>query len=307
MAFLTGSLASIDTRAMATVIELWSYGFIRQAIYVALLASVLCGVVGTFVVVKRLVFISGGVSHAAFGGLGVCYYLGIEPLLGAAVVAVVSALLMAARGRRWIRSQDAVIGILWSVGMALGVVFVALSPGYAPNLMTYLFGNILTVGRGAVLVTLVFTLLVLGFVLLFFKEFVAVSFDEEFARVQGVPVGMFMAVLMVMVALAVVLLIQLVGIILVIALLSIPPVISLTLSRSFVVVILLSTLIGALMTVGGLVLSYVFDLPSGPTMVLLGALLMVLAYGRQRLLSGKPGDSSEEARPESTNVAPPAS
>lgn len=268
--------------------ELWSYDFIRQAVYAALLASLLCGVIGTFVVVKRLVFISGGVSHAAFGGLGVCYYLGLEPLLGAAVVAVVSALLVAAGSRRWIRSQDAVIGILWSVGMAIGVVFVALSPGYAPNLMTYLFGNILTVGQGVVMVTLGFTVLVVGFVLLFFKEFVAVSFDEEFARVQGVPVGMFMAVLMVMVALSVVLLIQMVGIILVIALLSIPPVISLVLTRGFVSVILLSTLIGAIMTLGGLVLSYIFDLPSGPTMVLLGALLMILTYLWQRVTRGDP-------------------
>jgi len=292
---------------MATLIELWSYDFIRQAVFAALLASFLCGVIGTFVVVKRLVFISGGVSHAAFGGLGVCYYLGVEPLIGAGVVAIVSALLVAVGGRRWVRSQDAVIGILWSVGMAIGVVFVALSPGYAPNLMTYLFGNILTVSHGAVLVTFWFTLVVLGFALLFFKEFVAVSFDEEFARVQGVPVGVFMAILMVMVALSVVLLIQLVGIILVIALLTIPPVISLMLTRGFVSVILVSTFIGALMTLGGLALSYVFDLPSGPTMVLLGALLMLPAYLWQRLVRrdfGKPPDALQAEPQDLVSSAP---
>jgi len=292
---------------MATLIELWSYDFIRQAVFAAVLASFLCGVIGTFVVVKRLVFISGGVSHAAFGGLGVCYYLGVEPLIGAGVVAIVSALLVAAGGRRWVRSQDAVIGILWSVGMAIGVVFVALSPGYAPNLMTYLFGNILTVSHGAVLVTFWFTLVVLGFALLFFKEFVAVSFDEEFARVQGVPVGVFMAILMVMVALSVVLLIQLVGIILVIALLTIPPVISLMLTRGFVSVILVSTFIGALMTLGGLALSYVFDLPSGPTMVLLGALLMLPAYLWQRMVRrdfGKPPDALQAEPQDLVSSAP---
>ena len=299
--------ASTATRSMSTLAELWSYDFIRQAVFAALLASVLCGVIGTFVVVKRLVFISGGVSHAAFGGLGVCYYLGIEPLLGAAVVAIGSALLVAAGGRRWIGSQDAVIGILWSVGMAIGIVFVALSPGYAPNLMTYLFGNILTVSHGAVLTTSLFTVAVLGFVMTFFKEFVAVSFDEEFARVQGVPVGVFMAILMVMVALSVVLLIQLVGIILVIALLTIPPVISLMLSRGFVSVILLSTFIGALMTLGGLVVSYVFDLPSGPTMVLLGALLMALAHLWQRAVRRDPRSlldqlPSEPRRPVSSGT-----
>lgn len=191
--------------------------------------------------------------------------------------------------------------------MAIGVVFVALSPGYAPNLMTYLFGNILTVSHGAVLVTFWFTLVVLGFALLFFKEFVAVSFDEEFARVQGVPVGVFMAILMVMVALSVVLLIQLVGIILVIALLTIPPVISLMLTRGFVSVILVSTFIGALMTLGGLALSYVFDLPSGPTMVLLGALLMLPAYLWQRLVRrdfGKPPDDLQAEPQDLVSSAP---
>lgn len=291
---------------MSTLIDLWSYDFIRQAVFAALLASFLCGVIGTFVVVKRLVFISGGVSHAAFGGLGVCYFLGVEPLIGAAVVAIVSALLVAAGGRRRVRSQDAVIGILWSVGMAIGVVFVALSPGYAPNLMTYLFGNILTVGQGTLLATFWFTVVVLGFVTMFFKEFVAVSFDEEFARVQGVPVGVFMAILMVMIALSVVLLIQLVGIILVIALLTIPPVISLMLTRGFVSVILVSTLIGAVMTLGGLALSYVFELPSGPTMVLLGALLMLPAHLWQRLVRrdlGKPADALEAERQDRVSSA----
>lgn len=261
---------------MESLTTLLSYEFVRNAIYAGLLASVLCGAIGTFVVVKRLVFVSGGISHAAFGGLGVCYFLGVQPLAGAAATAVLAALWLGSVGHGRERSRDASIGVLWAVGMAVGAIFIFKTPGYAPNLMTYLFGNILTVERGDVLLTLAFTALVIGLLVLFFEEFVAVAFDEEFAKVQGVPVRGFTTLLMVLVALSVVLLIQLVGIILVIALLTIPPVIGLMLTRSFIKVIFLSVLIGAVMTLGGLALSYGFDLPSGPTIVLLGTVLLLL-------------------------------
>ncbi len=261
---------------MADALHLLSYDFLRHAVLAGLLASVLCGVVGTFVVVKRLVFLAGGVAHAAFGGLGVCYFLGVDPRLGAAAVAVVSALALAGPGRERGRSHDAVIGILWAVGMALGVVFLYKSPGYAPNLMAYLFGDILTVDGTDVALTFALVVIVVALFALFFKESVAVAFDEEFAAVQGVPVRWAMIVLMLLAALSVVFLIQLVGILLVIALLTIPPVIGLRLARSFPAVVGLSIGIGVVMTQGGLALSYLYDLPSGPAIVLLGAALLVL-------------------------------
>ncbi len=258
------------------MLHLLSYDFLRHAVVAGLLAAVLCGVVGTFVVVKRLVFLAGGVAHAAFGGLGVCYFLGVDPRLGAAAVAVVSALALAGPGRERGRSHDAVIGILWAVGMAVGVVFLYKTPGYAPNLMAYLFGNILTVGASDVALTLGLVVVVVALFALFFKESVAVAFDEEFAAVQGVPVRWAMVVLMLLAALSVVFLIQLVGILLVIALLTIPPVIGLRIARSFPAVVGLSIGIGVLMTQTGLALSYLYDLPSGPAIVLVGAALLVV-------------------------------
>ena len=256
---------------------LLSFDFVRHALVAGLLASLLCGIVGTFVVVKRLVFISGGISHAAFGGLGLCYFLGIDYRWGAGAVAVGSALALAGSGRTRGRSHDAVIGILWAVGMAVGIVFLHLTPGYAPNLQTYLFGNILTVTLQDVRLTAGLVLVLLVLVALFWKELVAVAFDEAFAAVQGVPVRLVVGMLLVAIALAIVFLIQLVGIVLVIALLTIPPALALRLVDGFFGVMVTATLAGAAMTLGGLALSYRFDLPSGPAIVLLGAALLLLA------------------------------
>jgi zinc transport system permease protein len=266
---------------MEALAELWSYDFLRHALLAGLGAAVLCGVVGTLMVVKRLVFLGAGLSHAAFGGLGVCYWLGVEPRLGAGAVAVAAALLLG-RGADRSRPHDATVGILWAVGMAVGIVFVYQTPGYAPNLMTYLFGNVLAVGGRDVAAVWVLAAVVVAALAVFYQETVAVAFDEEFAAVQGVRTGAVTTSILLLTALAVVFLIQLVGIILVIALLTIPPVAALALFRGFRAVVLASTAFGVVMTVGGLALSYAFDLPSGPAMVLLGAAgLLLVAAGRR--------------------------
>jgi zinc transport system permease protein len=274
---------------MSSVTQILSYGFMRDAVLAGLLASVLCGAVGTFVVVRRLVFISGGISHAAFGGLGVCYFLGLDPRLGAVAVAVLSALLLGNMTGERARAQDAMIGVLWAVGMAIGIVFMYKTPGYSPNLMTYLFGNILTVSRSDIVMTLALDVAVLVLLASLFKEFVAVAFDEEFARIQGVRVQMLLTLLLVAIALSIVVLIQVVGIIMVIALLTIPPLTGLMLTRDFTRVLLVSTLIAVVITLSGLLISYQYDLPSGPAIVLLGAALMTLTYGMRRLLARAAG------------------
>ena len=263
--------------------EALSYEFLRNAVIAGVLASVLCGVIGTFVVVKKLAFISDGISHAAFGGMGVCFFLGIDPLLGAVPVALLCALTLGAVDRQTIRSYDALIGVLWAVGMAVGIVFLYKTPGFAPNLMTYLFGNILLVSRRDVLIILALTAFVLLTVFVFFKGIVAVAFDEVFAQVRGVQVRLVMSLLLGMIALSVVILIQVVGIILVVALLTIPSVVSLMLWKDLRSVLLGSVLIGVSITLGGLYLSFAFDLPSGPAIILLGAVLLVAVYGVKRL------------------------
>jgi len=276
---------------MSAVVDLLSHELLRNAVWAGLLASVLCGVLGTFVVVKRLVFLGGGISHAAFGGLGICHFLGLPPLWGAGAVAVVSAAVLGMSGRatgRRGKSADAVIGILWAVGMAVGVVFLHKAPGYAPNLMSFLFGNILAVSRTDVLVTLGFVVLLLVVLVLFYDQLVAVTFDQEFAAVQGVPVTFFLTLLLTLIALGLVLLIQLVGILLVMALLTIPPVISLRFARRLATVMVVSTAVGTVMTLGGLALSYAWDLPSGPAIVLLGAAGLGFVVAADRIRRSRP-------------------
>lgn len=271
---------------MPGFLEALSYEFMRNAVLAGLLAAVLCGMVGTFVVVKRLAFLSDGISHAAFGGMGVCYFLGVDPLLGAMAVAVLCALGLGAMDTETIRSYDAMIGVLWAVGLAVGIVFVYKTPGYAPNLMTYLFGNILLVSRHEIGVLLALAVSVLLILALFWKGVVAVSFDETFARVQGAPVRLLMTMLLTMIALSVVILIQVVGIILVVALLTIPPVIALMLLKDLRAVLAVSTAIGVAITLGGLGLSFAYDLPSGPAIILLGAALLFLVYAGRKLRGG---------------------
>lgn len=271
---------------MPGFLEALSYEFMRNAVLAGLLAAVLCGMVGTFVVVKRLAFLSDGISHAAFGGMGVCYFLGVDPLLGAMAVAVLCALGLGAMDTETIRSYDAMIGVLWAVGLAVGIVFVYKTPGYAPNLMTYLFGNILLVSRHEIGVLLGLAVSVLLILALFWKGIVAVSFDETFARVQGAPVRLLMTMLLTMIALSVVILIQVVGIILVVALLTIPPVIGMMLLKDLRAVLAVSTAIGVGITLGGLGLSFAYDLPSGPAIILLGAVLLFAVYAGRKLRGG---------------------
>lgn len=273
-----------------------SLELVRNALAAGLLASLLCGVIGVFVVAKRLTFVSDGISHAAFAGLGLCFLLGADPRLGALAAAVLFALILGTLGTAATRRHDAMIGVLYAVGMALGIVFIHRAPGYVPNLMTYLFGNLLLATPGDVRLTLVLTALVLASLLWLRKPLVAVVFDEEFAAVQGVPVRGFLTVLLVLVSLSVVLLIQVVGVILVLALLTIPPLTARAFAQDLGPVVATSAAIGLACTAGGLALSYRWDLPSGPAIILLGAAVLAAsrlwkalqaAAARRRGVAGK--------------------
>jgi zinc transport system permease protein len=254
------------------MIEILQYEFMRNALMAAILASVACGIVGTYVVIKKIVFISGGISHATFGGIGLGYLLGVDPILAAIPFSIFSALAIGIISQKTKVSEDTAIGMLWVLGMALGVIFVYSSPGYAPDLFGYLFGSILTVPSSELVVMFILNLIIIATVFLFYKEFSAVLFDEEFSEVVGVPTKGLYLLLLCLVALSVVILIRAVGIILVIALLTIPTAISRQFTYNIKKLMLLSTLTGIVLTVSGLFLSYAFDLPSGATIVLvLGA------------------------------------
>jgi zinc transport system permease protein len=249
--------------------EMLQYEFMRNALAAAVLSSLACGVIGSYVVVKRLVSISGGIAHAAFGGIGIGYFLGIDPIFGVLPFSLASAVGIWSVSRKGGLSEDTAVGIFWAMGMAVGVLFIGLTPGYAPDLFGYLFGNILTVPRSDLWLMLGLDALILGVVGLRYKELLALSFDEEFARVSGVRVEAMYLLLLCLVAVTVVVLIRIVGIVLVIALLTIPAAIARQHTRCLVRMMALSTLLGAALTLGGLWLSYSLNLPSGATIILL--------------------------------------
>jgi zinc transport system permease protein len=250
------------------VIELLQFEFMRNALIAGILASVVCGIVGPYVVVNRIVFVSGGISHAAFGGIGLGYLVGMNPIWGALLFSLASALSIGGIARWTGLRQDTAIGILWAIGMALGVIFIGLAPGYAPDLFGYLFGNILTVPFSDIVVMLVLCSIIILTVSLLYKELLAFSFDQEFATVVGVPVGRLYLLLLCLIALTVVVLIRIVGIILVIALLTIPAAISARFTHNLKRMMQLSVLLGIVFTLAGLWLSAALNLASGATIIL---------------------------------------
>jgi zinc transport system permease protein len=249
------------------LLSLFSYGFFRHAFLSALLMSVSCGMIGTYIVSRRMVFISGGITHASFGGVGLGYLLGFPPLAGAAGFAVLAALLTENLTRRKILRNDSVIAIVWSLGMALGIIFIYLAPGYAPNLMSYLFGSILTVSTADLLFMFSLAVVVSVFFALLFRPILYVSFDEEFARTRGIPVMLLNYSLIILVALTIVLSIRVAGIILVLSLLTIPQNIANQFTNRFSRIMLLSIVLGFAASILGLALSYRMNIPSGATII----------------------------------------
>lgn len=264
------------------MMEILSYEFMQNAMAAAVLVSIACGIVGTFVVIKRIVFVSGGISHAAFGGIGLGYLLGINPIVAAIPFSLLSAVGIGVMSKKTRVSEDTAIGILWTVGMALGIIFINLSPGYAPDLMSYLFGNILTVPTFDLVMMLVLDLLIIITVAVFFKEFSALSFDEEYATVAGMPTRALYLLLLCLVALSVIVLIRVAGVILVLALLTIPVAISRRYTHNIRKLMCLSVAVGVVITFIGLWISYALDLASGATIVLvLGAFFLASSLVRR--------------------------
>jgi len=265
------------------VLEVLQYEFMQNALIAGLLAAVACGIVGVYVVVKKVVFISGGIAHASFGGIGLGYLLGINPVLGAMFFAIASALGIGLVTRRTRLPEDTAIGILWAMGMALGIIFIGLAPGYAPDLFSYLFGNILTVPAFDLMIMLILDAIIIILVFLFYKEFLFLSFDEEFSTVTGVPTERLYLLLLCLVALTVVVLIRVVGIILVIALLTIPAALARQFTYDLKKMMLLAILAGGVFTFCGLWLSYLLDLASGATIILVSGTVLFISFGVSKL------------------------
>jgi len=263
--------------------------FMLHALITGLLASVACGVVGTYVVSRRITYIAGGIAHSVLGGLGLARYLSIvydwpalKPLYGAVVAALAAAVTIGWVSLRSSEREDTVIGAIWAIGMAVGIIFISLTPGYNEDLMTYLFGNILLVTTADLYLIAMLDAVIVAIVLLFYNKLLAVCFDEEFARLRGINTNFFYILLLCLTGLTVVILVDVVGIVMVIALLTLPAAIAGYFTRTLWQTMLLATLLSILFTTFGLAISYGPDLPAGATIIIFaGVIYLVVAVGNR--------------------------
>ncbi len=246
----------------------------------AVFASISCGIIGAYIVSRRIVFISGGITHASFGGIGLAFFLGFNPLLGAVLFAVLSALGIQFFTKVAEIREDSSIAIWWSLGMALGIIFVFLTPGYTPNLMSYLFGNILTVTSSELWWMFTLNLVIVLFFVVFLRKILYIAFDEEFARTAGLPVALFNYLIIVLIALTVVLNIRVVGIILILSLLTIPQATANLFTNDFKRLLVYSSLFAFVGTIAGLFISYFLNIPSGAAIIF----TLVVIFGVLRLI-----------------------
>lgn len=272
---IIGERRNVEVKRQMTgdVMDLLQYTFFQHALLGSLLASIACGIIGTYIVTRRLVFISGGITHASFGGIGLGLFAGISPILSAAVFSVLSAFGVEWLSRRKDMREDSAIAVFWTLGMALGIMFSFLSPGFAPDLSAYLFGNILTINQIDLWMLGILALILTGFFYLFIRPIVYIAFDREFARSQKIPVEIFEYVLMMFIALTIVACLRMVGIVLAISLLTIPQMTANLFTYSFKKIIWLSIGIGFLGCLGGLFISYHWKVPSGASIIFFSILI----------------------------------
>lgn len=264
------------------------HAFLRHALVAGLLASIACGLIGSYVVVRRLSYLAGGISHSCYGGIGLAYFFGFSPTLGATLFALLSALAIGVADRKLKQRAEMAISVIWAGGMALGILLVALSPGYAPNLSSYLFGNILFVPPEDLWLMAGLDLVIVAVVALLFRPLAAVAYDEEFVAVGNLPVLRLYLLQLMLIALTIVVLIRIVGIILVIALLVLPAAIALQFSKGLKGMMLGATALGMLFTTSGLIGSYLLDqrglsAPSGSLIILIA----VATYGVTSLVRAR--------------------
>lgn len=257
--------------------DLMQYGYLTNALSACVLSGIACGLVGTYVVCRRMVFLAGGITHASFGGLGIAFYLGANPIAGALIFAVLSALGIEWAGSRGRIREDSAIGIIWSVGMAVGALFMSLRPGYTSgDLSAYLFGSIVTVTDADVQGLAVLTVLLVTGALVWLRPVIYVAFDRDFSRSRGIPTRVISYLMAALVAVTIVLSIRIMGIVLLISLLTMPVVIVNTLSRSYRTIALAAPLVAVAGNVAGLVASYQFDVPSGAAIIFTLTLTLVI-------------------------------
>lgn len=262
------------------------YSFMQNAVMAALLASVVTGIIGTIAIEKKLISMSGGIAHASFGGIGLGYLAGFEPIWGGLAFAMGSSVLISKISKSKRVNADTMTGILWSFGMALGILFISLAPGYMPDMTSYLFGDILSVSTSAILTMFIFTLLIATIFIMFYTYFIVYLFDEEYARASGINTKALEWMIYLMIPAGIIVLIKIVGVILTIALMTIPVSIAKLFFKSLNKVVVASMLISAVFSLLGLTLSYYINIPSGVCIIVLSTIIyLILMLTKQRIQS----------------------
>ena len=256
------------------MLEILEYDFIQNALIAGVLISIAAGIIGSLVVVNKITFLTGGIAHSSYGGIGIAIYLGLPVLFGATVFAVITAVIISILTLNNRNRADALIGMMWAFGMAVGIIFVDLTPGYNVDLMSYLFGSIIAVSSDDILymgILDIFIILILG---IFYKEILAVSYDSEFARLRGINVKFFYTLILILAALCVVAAIKAVGLILVIALLTIPTYLAESFANRLSHMMVLSSILATVFTILGLVISYLYDISSGASIIITAVVIL---------------------------------
>ncbi|HBL84526.1 MAG: hypothetical protein A2Y17_01040 [Clostridiales bacterium GWF2_38_85] len=254
---------------------LFKYQFLQNAFYSAILASIVCGIIGVIIVEKKLVMMSGGIAHTSYGGVGLGYLLGFEPIIGAFLFSVAAAFGIGFIKRRGKANSDVIIGLFWSLGMALGILFIALMKGYPPDISSYLFGNILSVTKSDLLLMIILSVVVVIVVVSLYNNWKAYLFDEEFAAIIGIRTAFLDYLLLLLIAMTVVILLRVVGIILVMALLTAPAAAAGLLTNNFKNRIFIAIGLGVLFCISGLYISYEMDISSGAVIVVISVVFYI--------------------------------
>ncbi|MBK6304104.1 MAG: metal ABC transporter permease [Arcobacter sp.] len=263
--------------------EILQYDFIQNALIAGILISIAAGIIGTLVVVNKITFLTGGIAHSAYGGIGIAIFLGIPVLFGATIFAVLTAIIIAIITLKNRSRIDAIIGMMWASGMAIGIIFVDLTSGYNVDLMSYLFGSIIAVSSEDIIYMTLLDIFIIAIVVYFYKEILSVSYDSEFASLRGINVKFFYTLILILSALCVVAAIKAVGLILVIALLTIPTYLAETFATKLSSMMIISSILATMFTISGLVVSYFYDISSGASIIMVA----VVALGVVKLIKYK--------------------
>ncbi len=256
--------------------DLINYTFLQHALIAGILVSIASGIIGSLIVVNRMVFLAGGIAHASYGGIGIALFFSIPIFLGATIFSLCVAVLIAFITLKNKEHIDTIIGLIWAVGMAVGIVFVDKTNGYKVDLMSYLFGSILAVSKEDIYHMILVLAIIIFIVTFFYHKILAVSFDMEYAKLIGINVKLFYTLILVLSSLTIVIAIKVVGLILVIALLTIPTFIANKLSSSLSIMMVISSILSTIFTLIGLFISYQYDITSGASIILIGALFLIL-------------------------------